>query len=255
MGCAQAKHKKSLTLKETRAPTDPLLAHLITHLETHRATIHRKIAPLFEDVIDKRVDRHQEVRLGFIPLTQERLKDLTVVLPFYPHLKRLGLWKVKLGPEGMKNLAPALSGLKQLKDLGLEDNDLQNEGALALASALTELPLLEELHLQINSIGDPGIQAISTSLTGKVNLKTLNLAENQITAVGVVQLLDQLAAHCPKLTTLSLAVNSLGPESEGHLVAHLPRLSLAKLFLGSTRVPPTAISAIQTQCPNLTIYT
>ena len=246
MGCTQAKPKGITRKPEALQEQDSQLARLAVYLDTNKAVIHKKLIPFFEDALDRRVKDHQEMRLSFVPLIEERLQDLMEVLPCYPHLLSLRLWKARLGPQGMKTLASAIANLLGLKELGLEDNELGDEGVLALTPALTQLNNLEGLHLHINQITNLGAHTVSKSLEGKTHLQILNLSENQISATGAEELLKQLAHSCPKLNTLSLATNTLGSESISLFVTYIPKLpALTKLFIDNAQLPPDIAVQLQ----------
>lgn len=256
MGCTQAKPRSKSARSAANLPfNDPRLERLSAYLDTNKTLIHRKLLPFFEDALDKRHGSHHELRLAFVPLIEERLQDLTEVLPLYLHLQSLRLWKARLGHQGMKTLAPVLGDLLQLKELGLEDNELGDEGAVALAPALARLKELEGLHLHINQISDSGVLALSGSLEGKAHLHILNLAENRITAVGAATLLKRLTTSCSQLETLSLSANSLSDESSSVLLTHIHHLPhLRKLFLGGIKLKPEAVSELQRLNPELGIF-
>ncbi len=246
MGCTQAKPKGKTRKPEALQEQDSQLARIAVYLDTNKAVIHKKLIPFFEDALDKHVLDHAELRLSFVPLIEERLQDLVEVLPCYLHLSSLRLWKARLGPQGMKTLAPALANLIKLKELGLEDNELGDEGAVALSSAMVKLNHLEGLHLHINQITNLGARSVSKSLEGKTHLQILNLSENQISATGTEELLKQLASSCPNLDTLSLASNSLGPESSSLLVTYIPKLpALTKLFIDNAQLPTNIVAKLQ----------
>jgi Ran GTPase-activating protein (RanGAP) involved in mRNA processing and transport len=255
MGCTQAKSKGKTPKSEAPQEQESQLTRLAVYLDANKAVIHKKLIPFFEDALDKHVLDHVELRLSFVPLIEERLQDLVEVLPCYLHLSSLRLWKARLGPQGMKTLAPALANLIKLKELGLEDNELGDEGAMTLSPALMQLNHLEGLHLHINQITNQGVRSVSKSLEGKTHLKILNLSENQISATGAEELLKQLASFCHNLDTLSMASNSLGPESSSLLVTYIPKLpALTKLFIDNSQLPANISAQLQGYNRQLNIF-
>jgi len=96
-------------------------------------------------------------------------------------VKKLDLWRNKIGDRGAKALAAALPK-SFVEELNLRHNDIGDEGAEALAAGLPGSQV-KKLDLYQNKIGDRGAKALAATIP-KSSVEELSLGENDIVIGG-----------------------------------------------------------------------
>lgn len=152
-------------------------------------------------------------------------------------LRRLLLYKNEIGAEGAKALAesPSLAGLREL-DLG--NNKIGKEGAAAIAAS-PHLQGLEVLGLARCSIGKEGAASIAAAFP---RLRSLDLIGNGIGPEGVRAI--ALGKGLGSLRELILQQTRAGDEGVAHLLASPLAARLTSLNLRSNKLTDASAGAI-----------
>lgn len=126
------------------------------------------------------------------------------------NLKRLVLYKNRVGPEGIRYLAKA--NLYHLNELDLGFCGLGPMGAAELAAGLWRWPV-QKLNLEGNALEDAGFWRLIIPALTDIGVTDLNLAGNQLSSSAVWALVAHVGLNLTAtLRTLSLANNMLGSE-------------------------------------------
>lgn len=138
------------------------------------------------------------------------------VLPFFPQLLELRLWKVGLEPSSMERLAYYLPFLKQLNVLSLEDNNLTDACIENICKGFKPMQCLQQLWLGCNSITPIGAASLASSLRLLEKLETLCLDYNIVQSLGC-SLLCTVLCETNRLQRLSMEACEVGDEAIAHL--------------------------------------
>jgi Ran GTPase-activating protein (RanGAP) involved in mRNA processing and transport len=153
-------------------------------------------------------------------------------------LQKLDLSGNGLGPEGVRELSHmGLQHVPELQSLKLGSNylnDVRDRGLKVLSEVgLRKVPMLRVLDLVSSRVGDEGVCALSPGLRHVGQLRTLMLRSNRITAAGAMALVEGVRAHVPRIQTLDLGYNCIGPVG----------VTLTRTVLTSLNVPDLLLSA------------
>lgn len=217
--------------------------------------MNRKVKGCFDIALAGKATATTEVNMKFIKLGEDGALHLTKVLPYYPNLRSLRLWKTKLGIEGAKLLGGVLLKLPQLEVLSLEDNELRTEGVSYIAQGMQALPKLSELYLHVNKMGHEGIVALRKPLEDKTNLKALTVDENLIGKPGLMDLLAALSKSMSTLILLGLSFNQLGDDGVRELLPYLPHMhSLKRLTVSGNNASPHLEQELSAAAPTVDFF-
>lgn len=223
-----------------------------------------------------------KIQIASVPLDDASIIALAKSLSQNETLVSLTLEQVGIGFKGFTALTEMLMCNKKLSMLSLAGNRIPTKVASGFMislgnSSLTSINLTScrigtdaactlakhlsscyYLNLADNRIGSKGAKAIATALKNNSTMKTLILRDNSIGLTGLKSLCTVLRKHNSCLTSLDLSMNSLGPDSSGHIGNFLKMnsaidmLSLASTGIGSMGAKEIA-AALKTESCKLSI--
>ncbi|GAB0181184.1 tonsoku-like protein [Grus japonensis] len=175
---------------------------------------------------------------GGLALRPPHFPPLLRALKLQAPLRQLRLRGCGLPDEAAADLLATLATLPALTLLDLAGNRLSAQG---LRQLLPRQPgtfqSLEELDLSLNPLGDAGCRPLALLLRSCPALATLRLQ-----ACGFADAFS--LAGTPRLQTLALSYNALGPAALERLLGDLPCRSLGRLELGCvTTTAPHLLAA------------
>lgn len=240
--CIQMGTKKVIVLKK---PTETIQSQgdLKLFFDENKIRIHKKLHPIYDEIIKTGHFTPQVVNLNFINFLKSDSSFPRQVFPYFQSIKVLKLWKTSLGSEGIKEISPELMDLKNLEVLSLEDNSIGPDGSMYLSLALKKLQNLKELWLHINEIGPSGANCLTKVLGSLNKLEKLNLDENSMENKETLKLVTVIKG-LKRLKMLGLAYNNLTDDAALNIAALLTTLPLEKLVMSGNKLSEESHSRI-----------
>jgi len=199
-------------------PTDQSAAQKLKDFyEEERKFIPKKIDVYYQSVLSNQTEAVTSIVVKVSHLGPTGVEYLCRVLPFFPQLLELRLWKVGLDPTSVDRLAYYLPFLKQLHVLSLEDNNLNDEAVENICKGFKTMRSLQQLWLGNNLITPVGTACIASSLRLLGQLETLSLDYNCIESLGCT-LLCTVLCETKRLQRLSMEYCEVGDEAISHLI-------------------------------------
>lgn len=143
-----------------------------------------------------------KLALRGVPLMDEEVARLAILLTDNIYVSRLSLNECNLGDQGAEYLAEALAENEVLTSLSLEGNRVGDRGAARLAAALEKNEALTSLSLGRNCVGGQGVKHLLDALESNYTLLTLDLASNSGNRPGWASAGDSRAATQKRLQAL-----------------------------------------------------
>ena len=251
--CMHMKASKRVTIIQKIKP-DPgrELEELKLYYNSNKASIHRKLYPIYDEIIKTGQYNSDSANLNFVNLQKTKSAMLQQVMPYFQGIKILKLWKSCLGCEGLKTLSLDLASLSLLEVLSLEDNSIGPDGCMYLSIALKKLHNLKELWMHINEIGPMGANYLAGVVGTLKKLEKLNLDENSMENKGTLKLATALKT-IKNLKVLGLAFNGLSEDAVLNIAVMLESLPLEKVVLTGNSVSEDAHSRVITLLPRALI--
>ena len=184
--------------------------------EEERQHIPKKVDQYYQSILANRATAVTSVVVKLSHLGAVGVEYLCRVLPFFPQLLELRLWKVGLDPTAMERLAYYLPFLKQLNVLSLEDNNLTDTSIEHVCKGFKPMKLLQQLWLGCNLMTPVGAASLASSLRLLDKLETLCLDYNHIESLGC-SLLCTVLCETNRLQRLSMEACEVGDEAIAHL--------------------------------------
>lgn len=184
--------------------------------EQEKKFIPKKIDVYYQSIISNQAASVTSIVVKVSHLGPAGVEYLCRVLPFYPLLLELRLWKVGLDSSSVERLAYYLPFLKQLHVLSLEDNNLTDTAMEHVSRGLRSMKLLEQLWLGCNQMTAVGAASLASSLRLLGELTTLCLDYNFIESLGC-SLLCTVLCETNRLSRLSLESCDISDDAIPHL--------------------------------------
>ena len=184
--------------------------------EEERRFIPKKIDIYYQSVLSSQTSAVTSIVVKVSHLGPTGVEYLCRVLPFFPQLLELRLWKVGLDPASVERLAYYLPFLKQLHVLSLEDNNLTDEACEKICKGFKTMKSLEQLWLGNNLFTAVGAACLASSLRLLGHLETISLDYNCIESLGC-SLLCTVLCETKRLQQLFLESCDIDDESISHL--------------------------------------
>ena len=185
--------------------------------DTSESRMHRRVKDCYACIFANKFEAITDLNLKFVNLGPEGMLQLSVVLPFFPKLASLRLWKTRFGSEGSGYLGRALHHMPNIRLLSLEDNDIGPGGLHKLAGSLRSLSALEELFIHLNRLGPEGGAVLGSIVSSLRNLKSITVDENNIEDEAAADLVRGLGRSSQSLRFVGLSFNKLTDASVGVL--------------------------------------
>lgn len=185
--------------------------------EEERKFIPKKIDVYYQSVLSNQTEAVTSIVVKVSHLGPTGVEYLCRVLPFFPQLLELRLWKVGLDPPSVDRLAYYLPFLKQLHVLSLEDNNLTDEAIENICKGFKTMRSLQQLWLGNNLITPVGTASLASSLRLLGQLDTISLDYNCVESLGC-SLLCTVLCETKRLQRLSLEYCEVGDEAISHLI-------------------------------------
>eukprot|EP01063_Lacrimia_lanifica_P002863 TRINITY_DN1154_c1_g1_i1.p1 TRINITY_DN1154_c1_g1~~TRINITY_DN1154_c1_g1_i1.p1 ORF type:complete len:745 (+),score=320.23 TRINITY_DN1154_c1_g1_i1:73-2235(+) len=156
-------------------------------------------------------------------------------------ISAVSLGRNRIGP-AVVSLAKVCNTNSCLKDVNIESSCISPDVAQEFAAQLTS-PSLLSINLGENKLGNDGVRAICKALKGKC-LRYIDLSHVGLTHEGVEHVCE-LINIAPKLQTLQLDGNNIGPEGIKPLAAALSQSTTIDSFnLGETCIGDAGVAVL-----------
>lgn len=164
-----------------------------------------------------------------------------------PALRHLEIVDNYFGEDCGALLADAVRNMPHLSELMLVDLSLGDEGVLPLLEAVKECSIrLRVLKLGFNDLTEEAIAKLCELLPIEETLEVLGLEENSLGSRGACMLVKTLEDCCPRLTSLDLRRNQIGPKAAELVVkVCLRKKSMEYLDLDGNEISEEALGTIR----------
>jgi Ran GTPase-activating protein (RanGAP) involved in mRNA processing and transport len=229
MGCNITKTVKLMTIENSKLTANNEQETVKEYYTANQNMFPKRIRDLFQRVFMQQNSAASAVDLKFINLSGPGLKSLEVILPCFPQIRVLNLWKTKLGNEGCVVLANLFYKFASLNFLSLADNRITLPGILVISKKFIALKELETLELHINPLQEEAAIALAEKIKILSKLKRIYLDECEMCGEGLKELLVNMSG-LKELEVVALNYNFFGDTVSVGLVSILSKFKKLREF-------------------------
>lgn len=226
MGCSIPKQKIRISTKQVVSTEFDLVKDFY---KINQNLLPRRIRQLFENYLSKLSYESATADLKFISLTGIALKSLKLILPHYPNLQKLDLWKTHLKDEGLKLVSSLLIHFPNLKFLSIADNNIGYDGLWALTKKFGILQELENLQMHLNRFTPESTNLLADSLNDLQNLQILCLDECDMKGEELKKLIFTIG-HIKNIEKVMIDYNVIGKNDDFFMVEVVSKMEKLRRF-------------------------
>lgn len=252
MGCVKSNQGNSTikTSSDQKKPKESIADPIRNFYKEYENSMPNRIKELFHTYFNGQAKLPFMIDLKFINLSNNHFTPLEVILPKFPELRRLNLWKTSLRNEGCIKLCETLINFPNLTFLSLADNGISLPGIQALTRQFVNLGSLEFLELHINTFQLQCCELLSANFIHLVQLKRITLDECELSGEGLEKIIKSLP-DMKKLENISLDYNMFG-ERSSLLIAMVNKLkNLKRISLQHSEITGVTQEALGKVYPDI----